>query len=131
MTDSHLILYIDDDQDYLDSVRIILESGGFRMVEAHGAEEGLEVFERDQPDLVLADLMMEEVDSGTGFVRDLRLKHEHVPVYLLSSVGDTLELNLDFGQLGLSGVFQKPVDASQLLPVLRSKLEAISAAKKG
>lgn len=129
MTDSHLILYIDDDQDFLDSVRIILESGGFRMVEAHGAEEGLEVFERDRPDLVLADLMMEEVDSGTGFVRELRLRNADVPVYLISSVGDSLELNLDFEQLGLSGVFQKPVDADHLLPVLRSKLEAIAAKK--
>lgn len=124
MADPLKILYVDDDQDYLDNMRVILESGGYDMVEARGAEGGLPVFKREQPDAVLVDLMMEEIDSGTGFVRELKLLGATVPVFLVSSVGESLSMNIDPTELGLAGVFQKPVDPATLLATLRSKLGA-------
>jgi len=124
MSDPTKILYVDDDQDYLDNMRVILEAGGYAMVEAHGAEEGLDVFRDEEPDAVLVDLMMEEIDSGTGFVKELLLIGAHVPVFLVSSVGESLAMNIDTAELGLSGVFQKPVDPQTLLLTLKSKLAA-------
>lgn len=124
MSDATKILYVDDDQDFLDSMRVILESGGYVMVEAHGAEEGLDVFRDENPDAVLVDLMMEEIDSGTGFVKELLLIGANVPVFLVSSVGESLSMNIDTTELGLSGVFQKPVDPQTLLLTLKSKVAA-------
>ena len=71
MTEQKIILYVDDDQDYLDMLRAIIESEGYEMVEARSAEEGLQLFREVAPDLVIVDLMMEEVDSGTSFVKEL------------------------------------------------------------
>ncbi len=123
MTDQKkVILYIDDDQDYLDMLRAILEAEGYEMVEARSAEEGLQLFREVEPDLVIVDLMMEEVDSGTSFVKDLKVAGAGVPVYMLSSVGDNLSMTVDPGQLGLDGVFQKPIDGRTLLTVLKVKL---------
>ena len=120
----YVILYIDDDPDYIDAVRAILESGGYEMVEAATAEEGLKVYLKTDPDLVLVDLMMEEVDAGTSFVREILARGaRHVPIYMISSVGDHLHLSTDYTSLGLAGVFQKPIDAQQLLTVLKSKLK--------
>ena len=119
----HVILYIDDDQDYLDAVRVILESNGYAMVEARSAEEGLRVFQASEPDLVIVDLMMEEVDAGTRFVTDLRAMGGDVPIYMLSSVGDNLHLSTDYTALGLAGIFQKPINADSLISVLKSKLK--------
>ena len=119
----YVILYIGDDQDYLDSVRVILESDGYAMVEARSAQEGLKVFEATEPDLVIVDLMMEEVDAGTRFVKDLRAIGGEVPIYMLSSVGDNLHMSTDYTALGLAGVFQKPLNADSLLAVLKSKLK--------
>jgi len=119
----HVILYIDDDQDYLDSVRVILESNGYAMVEARTAQEGLKVFKAAEPDLVIVDLMMEEIDAGTRFVTDLRAIGGEVPIYMLSSVGDNLQMSTDYTALGLAGVFQKPLSADTLLAVLKSKLK--------
>jgi len=116
------ILYLDDDQDFLDSMRAILEAAGYAMVEARTAEEGLVAFEEHDPDLVIVDLMMEEVDSGTSFVKELHAGGSSVPIYMLSSVGDNLSLSVDTEQLGLEGVFQKPIDRNALLTVLRLKL---------
>jgi CheY-like chemotaxis protein len=117
-----LILYIDDDPDYREVMRIILESGGYEMAEAATAEEGVEAYKRHTPDLVIVDLMMEEVDSGTAFVKELRLLGNQVPVYMLSSVGESMSLTADYMALGLAGIFQKPVDRGTLLTVLKARL---------
>ncbi len=118
----HVILYIDDDQDALVAVRSILEASGYIMVEASSAEEGLRAYKQSNPDLVIVDLMMEEVDSGASFAKELKALGNKVPVYMLSSVGDGLSASIDPAELGLDGVFQKPVTAGTLLSVLRTKL---------
>lgn len=118
-----VILYIDDDQDFLDGMRAILEGGGYAMIEAQSAEEGLKVFRHAQPDLVLVDLMMEEVDAGTGFVKELQTLGSDVPIIMISSAGDNLSLTTDYTQLGLAGLFQKPVDPAVLLTILKQRLQ--------
>jgi DNA-binding response OmpR family regulator len=119
----HVILYVDDDQDYLDALRVVLETNGYEMVEAQSAEDGLKVFRSVRPDLVIVDLMMEEVDSGTAFVKELKLLGGGAPIYMLSSVGDNLSMTADTSALGLDGVFQKPLDSRTLLTVLKAKLK--------
>jgi len=119
----HVILYIDDDRDFLDSMRAILEANGYKMVEATSAEQGLRVYRESNPDLIIVDLMMEEVDAGASFIRDLKALGNKAPVYMLSSVGDNLNLATDYTALGLDGVFQKPIDPDAILKVLRTKLK--------
>jgi len=118
----HVILYIEDDEDYRAAVRTILESNGYAMIEATTAEEGLKVFQAENPDLVIVDLMMEEVDAGTNLVKDLKAAGADVPIYMLSSVGDKLNMTTDFAALGLAGIFQKPIDAKRLIKILNAKL---------
>ena len=117
-----VILYIDDDQDFLDGMRAILESAGYTMIEALSAEEGLKLFKKESPDLVLVDLMMEEVDAGTTVIKEFKVLGSDVPVIMISSVGDNLSLTTDYTSLGLAGIFQKPVDPQTLLAVLKAKL---------
>lgn len=117
-----VILYVDDDQDFLDGMRVILEANDYVMLEATSAEEGLKVFRSGNPDLILVDLMMEEVDAGTGFVKDLRALGSPIPIIMISSAGDNLSLTTDYTQLGLAGLFQKPVDPEMLLTILNQKL---------
>lgn len=118
-----VILYIDDDQDFLDGMRAVLEANGYVMLEALSAEDGLKVFRAGSPDLVLVDLMMEEVDAGTGFVKELKALGSDVPIIMISSAGDNLSLTTDYTQLGLAGLFQKPIDPDVLLMILAQKLK--------
>jgi DNA-binding response OmpR family regulator len=118
----HVILFVDDDQDVLDGMRLILESHDYVMVEAHTAEEGLRAYKEHRPDLLIVDLMMEEVDAGTALVKELKALGSTAPIYMLSSVGDGLSLATDTTQLGLAGVLQKPVDPQVLLTLLQAKL---------
>jgi CheY-like chemotaxis protein len=123
MVDSkRLILCIDDDPDVLSVLEIVLEAAGYRFVGASSAEEGLRVCKAMKPDLIIVDLMMEEVDAGTGFVKDVKLLGSTAPVFLLSSVGDNLISTIDSAALGFAGVFQKPVVKQRLLSVIKSRL---------
>ncbi|MCC6130041.1 MAG: response regulator [Acidobacteria bacterium] len=117
-----VILYVDDDPDYCEALRVILEANGYEMAEAASAEEGLEVYKARKPDLVIVDLMMEEVDSGTALVKELRLLGNKAPIFMLSSVGEGMNLSADYAAMGLAGVFQKPIDRATLLTVLKTKL---------
>ena len=66
--------------------------------------------------------MMEEVDSGINCVREIKLLGNKVPVFMLSSMGDNLSAMTDTSELGLAGVFQKPVDPKKLITALKSRI---------
>ncbi len=116
------ILCIDDDPDILEILKLILEAHGYEVLQASCAEEGLKVFLAGRPDLVFVDLMMEEIDAGTNFVKEVKMLGTKVPIYLLSSMGDTLHQSVDHVSLGLTGVLQKPVNPEALLKLVHSKL---------
>ena len=118
----YVIQYVEDDADYRDSMRTVLEAHGYVVVEAASGEEGLLQFKAEQPDLVILDLMMEEVDTGTTMVRDLKMAGCTAPIIVTSSAGDALHQATDYQQLGLAGVLQKPVDFDGLLALIKSKL---------
>lgn len=121
--DKYVILTIDDDPDFLAAMRVVLEASGYIMAEAKSAEEGMKVYKKTKPDLILVDLMMEEIDSGTSFVKELRLLGNKAPVYLLSAAGDEMADNIDYAQFGFAGVFQKPIKNERLLSVIKTRLK--------
>jgi DNA-binding response OmpR family regulator len=118
----HVVLYVDDDQDMLDSARIILESSGYIMEEASSAESGTRKFKECNPDFIIVDLMMEEIDSGVNCVKEIKLLGNKAPVFMLSSVGDNLNTITNTSELGLAGVLQKPLEPEKLITALNSRL---------
>lgn len=119
----HVILIVDDDPDILESLRVVLEANNYVAATARSGEEGLRLYRAMKPDLLIIDLMMEEIDAGTSLVKELRALGNTAPVYVLSSVGDSLNLTTDFSALGLTGVFQKPINSEMLLALLKNKLK--------
>ena len=119
----YLILCVDDDEDVLFSLRTVLEKNGYIAAQAFSAEEGLKVYKKECPDFIIVDLMMESVDAGKNLVKEFKLLGNKAPIYMLSSVGDSLASNVDFAELGLNGVFQKPIDSNTLLTTLKTKLK--------
>jgi DNA-binding response OmpR family regulator len=122
--DKYVILGIDDDPDVLSYLQIVLEAAGFVFFGAESAETGLRVFKEQGPDAVIVDLMMEEVDAGVRFARELQILRSDVPIFVLSSVGDNFNLTTDYSDLGLAGILQKPISRETLLAVLEGSLSA-------
>jgi len=122
-----LILCVDDDRDVLEFLEIVLTGAGFEFVGADGAETGLHAFRTRRPDAVILDMMMEEVDSGSGLAKELKLLGNRAPIFLLSSVGDGLEQTADYSALGVVGILQKPLAADQLTSLLEAALATASS----
>ena len=120
--EKHVILCIDDDQDVRLMMQTVLEANNYVVKLASSAEEGIKTAKDVNPDLIIVDLMMEEVDAGTNFVKEMQRLDNEAPIYMLSSVGDNLTLATDYTDLGLAGVFQKPLDNDRLLKVIKEKL---------
>jgi DNA-binding response OmpR family regulator len=118
----HVILCIDDDEDVRIVLKTVLEAHGYAVETAPTAEDGVRAYKKSNPDLIIVDLMMEEIDAGTSFVTELRALGNTAPVYMLSSMGDHLSMTTDYAELGLSGVFQKPIDNTNLLSIIKTKL---------
>ncbi len=116
------VLTIDDDPDIRAALRMVLEAEGFMVGEAASGEEGAKIAQRINPDAVIVDLMMETVDAGAVAAQKMKDAGYTGPIYLLSSAGDTVRYNLDARDLGLAGIFQKPIDPKTLVATIKAKL---------
>lgn len=121
--DKYVVLCIDDDPDVLEALQLMLEAQGFVAVQAATAEEGIRAYKQANPDIIVCDLMMEEVDSGTNFAREMKLLDNKAPIILLSSVGDAMSMAADYSDFGFAGVLQKPVNPDLLAQTIRAKLK--------
>ena len=117
------ILIIDDDADIRASIRIVLEAAGFSVGEAGDGREGLKIAGEVKPDAVIVDLMMESVDAGSKVSSQLKKDGFGGPIYLLSAAGDTVKYNIDAKELGLAGIFQKPIKHEVLINTLKKALK--------
>ncbi len=119
----HVILCVDDDPDIVEYLKVVLEASGYAVKTAASAEEAMRRYREVNPDALIVDLMMEEIDAGTGLVTELKAAGNRAPVFMLSSVGDNLSRTIDTAGLGLAGVLQKPLDSDVLLSLLRARLQ--------
>jgi CheY-like chemotaxis protein len=132
------ILTVDDDRDLVETLRIVLESGGYEAVAAYDAEAGLEKVRSERPDLVLLDVMMPNATEGFHFVWKLRnLEGEYfrsVPVIVLTAIHEKTELRFypdsadgtyKAGEyLPVQDLLDKPVDPGDLLQRVERVLSA-------
>ncbi len=81
------ILCVEDEAGMLDLLRLILEAAGYAFLSAGDGLEGLEMMRREQPDLVLLDLMLPKLDGAEVLLRkkrDARIKE--IPVIAVTAL---------------------------------------------
>ena len=113
------ILIADDNEDLRDMLRQLLESHGYRVLEAADGPEAVEATVSGRPALVIMDLGMPGMD-GLSAVAEIR---EHIPAdempVLIISAYDRLEYRTEAISAGCSGYVTKPVDPATLLRTIR------------
>ena len=113
------VAIVDDDRDIREMIRVILETRGYRVIEARDGQDALERLVDDPPDLILLDLMMPRMD-GVEFCQrqqqDPRLRQ--VPVVILSGKGVKTPME------GPRERLRKPIDLTQLLDVVRRNVQS-------
>ncbi len=82
MNEGGVILVVDDEVRILRFLKIGLESGGYRVVEARTGEEGINLVVTHNPDVIILDLGLPDMD-GLEFVRKIR-EWSHIPIIVLT-----------------------------------------------
>jgi DNA-binding response OmpR family regulator len=117
------ILVIDDDAQTLKSVTRLLGTRGFVTLEAPNGRAGIELAQRERPDLILCDITMPQAD-GYDVLRALKrdLRTAIIPFIFLSGNQGAENVRLGMG-LGADDYLTKPFDARQLLDSIKARIE--------
>lgn len=125
MAETPKILVADDDPDILDSLTMILESGGYEVITARDGEEALTKVKALKPDLLILDLLMPRKD-GFAVLKDLQLDEKWAPyrqkmsVVVLTSVREEVARRRYYLETALmdfnaDDYLEKPVSPQELL----------------
>jgi CheY-like chemotaxis protein len=120
---THRILIIDDEEDIRQVAALSLETvAGWDVLLANSGKQGIEKASAEQPEAILLDVMMPEMDGPTTFLR-LRANQttSHIPVLLLTAKAQGADQRR-FAGLGVAAILLKPFDpltlAEQISTVL-------------
>jgi len=119
MSDQKKVLIIDDDMDFREMARIVLESENYQVLDAATGEEGLEMIKSFSPDFILLDVMMEEVDSGCKVAYKIATLDIKTPVIMLSSFADEAKQTFDTMAIPVKEYLQKPLNPEKLIAVVK------------
>lgn len=124
MKSDYKILVIDDEELIRESVADFLEDIGYTVIQGENGEHGIEVFGLENPDLVLVDLRMPQVD-GFGVLEYITNKTNLVPVIVVSGTGAIQDV-IQALRLGAWGFVTKPIeDLAVLEYTIKQALEKV------
>jgi CheY-like chemotaxis protein len=121
------ILIVDDDPDFVEYTRTVLENSDYRMVSAGNSDQGMLVLSREKPDLVVLDVIMSSILDGLSMSQrmadDPDLKH--VPIVMVTSIANTdyLALFPTDESIHIDAFLTKPIAPSELLRQIGRLLE--------
>ena len=87
MSGRRKILIVDDEPDFLQLLKVRLESDDYQVVTAANGKEGLERMKSEKPDVVLLDIMMPKI-NGLDVLKKMRTRDKSLPIFMLSGYAD-------------------------------------------
>jgi CheY-like chemotaxis protein len=90
MKASGKILLVDDDPDFLEMHKAVLQNHGYDVLTATSGQEGLERVRAEIPALIILDLMMEKHDAGFSFSKTVKTDplFRKIPILMVTSVAE-------------------------------------------
>ncbi len=114
MAASKTILVLDDDPEILAALRTVLERQKYRVLTASDGNAGLAVAEREQPDLVIVDMMMPK-KSGFLVLERLKSRKEASPRVIMITANEGSRHRAYAEMLGVDDYIRKPFAMERLL----------------
>ena len=112
------IMVVDDDQNICELLRLYLEKEGFHVAIANDGKRAVDLFDAENPDLILLDIMLPELD-GWQVCREIRKKSQ-CPIIMLTAKGEVFDKVLGL-ELGADDYMTKPFS----LAVLRARVNRL------
>jgi len=117
------ILLVDDEVDFVEMLRTRLEDNNYEVIVAYDGEEGLERAEKEEPDLIILDVMLPRI-NGFDICRKLKIDEnfKDIPIILLTAKFQPSDIK--FGEaMGADSYITKPFEPQVLLVKMRELLD--------
>lgn len=110
------IIYIEDEQEMIDLVRLILSHKGYEVLGANGGREGLDLIRQNKPDLVLLDLMMPDMD-GWDVYHQMKAEElmREIPVIVITAKAQSIDKVLGLHIAKVADYISKPFSPQDLI----------------
>ncbi len=120
---SKTILIVDDEPNIVVPLQFLMEKNGYSTLVARSGEEALEIISKEQPDLVLLDIMLPGID-GFEVCEIVRLKPEwrHIRIIFLTAKGRDVDIAKGM-VLGADEYITKPFSNQQIIDAVTKLLE--------
>jgi two-component system response regulator AtoC len=116
------LLIIDDDESINESLKIILSKEGYEVVTALNAEQGFELFERTNPDLIISDLKLPGMNAIDLLRKIKAVNNIHLPFIVITAYEDTSS-TIQAIQQGAYDYIDKPLDLERFKVIIKRALE--------
>lgn len=121
------VLVVDDDPDFVEVTRTILEAEGFEVISAANGDQGVEKMKTEHPDLVILDIMMSSVLDGVSVSQTMREDEDLrlLPLLMVSSItGSEFAAQFPTDEyIHVDGWLSKPVEPQELLEKVKSLIK--------
>jgi CheY-like chemotaxis protein len=129
----YVIMLVDDDADFLEVNRCILESNGYTVICCLDPQEALDRIAQEKPHLVVSDLMMGSLDSGFSLSRKIKADPRFctIPVIIITAVSSQLGFDFhprspqELKEMGADGFLSKPVEPQEFLAKIEELLDIV------
>ncbi|MFN8623045.1 MAG: response regulator transcription factor [Chloroflexota bacterium] len=122
------ILVVDDERNIIELVRLYLEQAGYTVAEARDGRQALEQHARLDPDLIVLDLMLPELD-GMEVTREVRRRGE-TPILMLTARGEDIDRIIGL-ELGADDYLAKPFNPRELVARVKAILRRTDPTVRG
>lgn len=128
MANKKRILIVDDDVNFVESNKDLLEASGYAVISANDGASGLEMAKKEKPDLMILDVMMATNTEGFEISRKIPETPELRKMPVLMVTGIRREMNLPFGfepdetWLPVNSIFEKPIEPEKLLEEIKKRI---------
>jgi len=118
------VVYIEDEQEMIDLVKLILSRKHFELIGANTGREGLDAIRKTSPDVVLLDLMMPEMD-GWEVYQQLKADDStrHIPVIIITAKAQNIDKVLALHIAKVDDYIPKPFTPKELFDSIEKVLQ--------
>ena len=119
------IVYVEDELEMIDLVKLILSRKGYEVIGAEGGREGLDIIRDLVPDLVLLDLMMPDIE-GWDVYQQMRADDatKHIPVIVITAKAQNIDKVLGLHIAKVNDYISKPFSPQDLVDSVEKVFEA-------
>lgn len=123
MNTNKKILIVEDERDLVDVIKMRLDAAGYAAIVAYDGQEALNKARKDNPDLIILDLMLPKID---GYKVCAMLKHDQrymkIPIVMLTARAQESDVKLS-KEVGADAYITKPFEPKVLLEKIKELLE--------